>query len=542
MTAEPAGEGVQAAGLTRRTLLRLAGSAGLATAAGCTSASPGRSSGPGHASPDGPPGTSPTGPAPAGSSPAVEAGLAGLSRTLSTPLLRPGSTGYARAVGLYNPRFDRAPRPLAIAACGTPADVVACVRFAGRDGTSLRLRAGGHSYGGWSTGPGLVADVRPMSAVVVDTASRTVRIGAGARLAEVYDALGRRGAAIAAGSCPSVGITGLALGGGVGVLTRAFGLTCDAIRSVQLVTADGVLREVDGRSDPDLLWALRGGGGGSLGAVTALTLQVQPTPTVHTFTLSWSGDHAAQVVSAWQRWMADRSHLLWSTCKVLGTGATGDLRALVAGTWLGAASALDPELAALRRAVGAPTRSRSTRTLDYRRTMQLEAGCLNQDVQQCLSTALGRAERLPFAATSAILRSALPEAGVATAVAGAARALQVPGLVEGGISFDALGGKVDEVAPTATAFAHRGALATIQYTATWSRRAADPAPYDAFVRGQRADLLGWTGPAAYVNYADPSLRDYSSAYWGANRGRLAAIKNAHDPHDLFSFPQAIPSR
>ena len=92
------------------------------------------------------------------------------------------------------------------------------------------LRAGGHSYGGWSRNHGLVADVRPMSSVTVDSAAGLARIGAGAQLVDVYSALGRQGVALAGGSCPTVGITGLALGGGQGVLSRAFGLTCDAIR------------------------------------------------------------------------------------------------------------------------------------------------------------------------------------------------------------------------------------------------------------------------------------------------------------------------
>lgn len=466
-------------------------------------------------------------------------GLAALSSRLSRPLLLPGSAGYLAAVGLYNLRFDGMSHPQAIASCRTAEDVATCVRFAGDGGAPLHLRAGGHSYGGWSSGPGLVVDVRPMSTVTVDSGSRTVRIGAGARLAQVYEALGRKGVAIAAGSCPTVGITGLTLGGGVGVLTRAFGLTCDAVRSVQLVTADGVLREVDATHDPDLFWALRGGGGGSFGAVTALTLQVRPAPTVHTFFLSWDGTHAAEVLSAWQSWAAARDPQLWSTCKLLGAPGRSGLRAVVAGTWLGAAQALDPQLTSLVRAVGVSARSRSTRTLDYARAMQLEAGCEEQDAQQCLDTSLAPTYRRPFAATSAILAGPLPSAGVAAAVAGAQRALALPGLVEGGVSFDVLGGAVDEVAPTATAFGHRGAFATAQYTAVWTRGVKDAAPYDAYVRGQRSGLLPWTGPGAYVNYADPSIRDYGAAYWAANYPRLREVKKRYDPGALFTFAQAV---
>ena len=420
--------------------------------------------------------------------------------------------------------------------------MVECVRFAAATGTALHLRSGGHSYGGWSSGPGLAVDVRPMSSVVLDRASQTVRIGAGARLAEVYEALGRGGAAIAAGSCPTVGLTGLALGGGVGVLSRAFGLTCDAIRSVQLVTADGTLREVDAGHQSDLFWALRGGGGGSFGAVTALTLAVRPAPTVHTFFLSWTEGVAADVLSAWQSWMVGRDAQLWSTCKVLAASTKGAVRAVIAGTWLGDRTDLEHQLAPLLRAVGAPPQGKNARTFSYAQAMQLEAGCLGQTAERCLTAAWEPAKRQPFAATSAILRQLLPEAGVSAAVAGAARALAVPGIVEGGVSFDALGGRVDDLAPSATAFVHRGALATVQYTATWQTAAAptaDPAPYDTYVRSQREAMLSWTGTAAYVNYADASLRDYGRAYWGANYARLGEIKRRYDPHDVFHFAQSV---
>ena len=524
-------------GVTRRAALRLAGTAGLALATGCTATRPRHRLPEPTATGPSPTVAAPTGPV---TSAVARPALDRLSTQLSSPLLRPGSAGYVARVGLYDPRFDAVRRPVAIAACRTPADVVACVRAAADGGPPLHLRAGGHSYGGWSSGPGLVADVRPMASVAVDRAAGTARIGAGTRLAEVYDALGRRGVALAAGSCPSVGLTGLALGGGVGVLTRAFGLTCDAIRSVQLVTADGVLREVGPSRDPDLFWALRGGGGGSLGAVTALTVAVRPAPTVHTFFLAWGGSSAAAVLSSWQAWMTGRDRRLWSTCKLLSAPARGSLRAVVAGTWLGDAAGLDAELSPLLRAVGPAPRSRSASTLGYAAAMQLEAGCPGRDPVSCLQHAHAPASRRPFAGSSVILRNPLPPAGVEAAVAGARRALEVAGIVEGGLSFDALGGAVDDLRPTDTAFVHRGAIAIVQSTATWARAGDDPFPYDTYVRGLRAVLVRWTGPAAYVNYADPSIRDYGRAYWGANLERLSAVKRHYDPAALFTFPQAVP--
>lgn len=482
--------------------------------------------------------------------PSPAASLESLSRELSSPLLRPGSVGYDAAARLYNPRFDRNAGPAAIARCASVADVAACVRFsaggagAAGPGQPLRLRAGGHSYGGWSTGPGLVADVRAMSSVVLDRTARTARIGAGAKLAKVYAALGAAGVAIAAGSCPTVGLTGLTLGGGVGVLTRAYGLTCDALRAAEVVTADGRIREVGPGRDGELFWALQGGGGGSFGAVTALTLAVRPAPTVHTFFLSWDLAQADAVLPAWQPWMSTADDRLWSTCKLLVDPGRQSCKASVSGTWIGAASSLQSRLEPLLSAIGAPPRTRQVGTSDYAAAMLAEAGCSGQDTAQCIAQALSPAGRQPFAATSAFLNSALPAAGITAAVRAVLRGTDVAGLVEGGMFFDALGGAVSAVAPGATAFAYRQALASIQYTATWAAptggaQPADPAPYDRYVQALRSALLPWTGPAAYVNYADPAIADYGAAYWAGNYPRLQAAKKTYDPGGLFTFPQAV---
>ena len=524
----------------------------LATLASCTRR-PAASPPPGTTSAAAVPGTSTAGSSSAASSAAHPTGttvrptLAALSHQLTRPLLLPSSTGYATAARLYNPRFDSLAHPAAIARCTSAADVASCVRFAAESGTALALRSGGHSYGGWSTGKGLVIDVSSMTSIAVDKAAATARIGAGAQLATVYAALGAQGVALAGGSCPTVGITGLTLGGGVGVLARAYGLTCDALRSVQLVTADGRLREVSQAVDPDLFWALRGGGGGSFGAVTALTVAVQPAPTVQTFYLQWGYSHAADVLTAWQRWTAGADPRLWSTCKLLADPGQGQLKATVSGTWIGPRSALTAQLSPLLRAVGAAPAGNWQNSLDYPSAMLLEAGCYGQDASECLRDALSPAQRQPFAATSAILASALPPAGVDAAVAMVSAGMNLAGMVEGGVSFDALGGAVSALAPAATAFVHRQALASVQYTATWPSAAsgsggvAPAAPFDAFVRGERTILNRWTGPSAYVNYADPAITGYGAAYWGTNYPRLQSVKRQYDPDNLFRFAQSVTS-
>ena len=520
---------------SRRTVLGFAGATGLAAA---LSACTGHTSGHGNRSTSA--STASPVPSPSSSSP-TRPTLAALSSSLSTPLILPGNAAYAGAAQLYNPRFDASSHPAAIARCATTADVVACVRFAADGGAALAMRNGGHSYGGWSTGPGLVADMSAIDSVVVDTTSNTARIGAGAQLINVYSALSAKGVGLAAGSCPTVGITGLGLAGGVGVLARAWGLTCDSIKSVQLVTADGVLREVDASHDADLFWALRGGGGGSFGAVTAMTVAVRAAPQVQTFFYSWDISHGAQVLTAWQAWIGGTDRQLWSTCKLLSDPPKGTAVVTVSGTWIGAASALNAQLAPLLAAVGAGPSAVSKTSQDYGDAMLLEAGCSRQSPTQCLADALTPAKRQPFAATSAILTQPLPAAGVTAAVTQAHNAATVAGIFEGGVSFDSLGGAVADVASADSAFVHRQALASVQFTATWASIASspDPAPFDAYVRAGRTALAPWTGDGAYVGYADASITDYGNAYWGANYPRLQSVKKQYDPGNVFTFAQAV---
>ncbi|MGH3154451.1 MAG: FAD-binding oxidoreductase, partial [Streptosporangiaceae bacterium] len=170
------------------------------------------------------------------SGPPTAAYWAALARDLSGPLVRPGEAGYTTARELFDPRFDSL-RPSGVAYCRNPHDVSTCLAFVRRYRVPVAARCGGHSYAGWSSTSGLIVDVTRMAGVSVSGSTATV--GAGTRLIDVYNGLDAHGRAVPGGSCPTVGISGLTLGGGIGVVGRAYGLTCDNVKSMQIVTADG---------------------------------------------------------------------------------------------------------------------------------------------------------------------------------------------------------------------------------------------------------------------------------------------------------------
>ncbi|WP_375501896.1 FAD-binding oxidoreductase [uncultured Jatrophihabitans sp.] len=521
---------------TRRAALKLAGMAGLAAVAtACTGGSDDHQS---SAPPSSSPATSsgsavPT--TPASSAPSRPT-YAQLRSQLSGRLATPGQSGYQPDALLYNPRFAGQVKPKAIAHCSKPSDVVDCVRFAANGGADLRVRNGGHSYGGWSVGSGLVVDVAGLDDVSVDHNAMMATIGAGALLGNVYEKLDTKGVSIGAGSCATVGITGLTLGGGVGLLTRSYGLTCDQLTSAQVVTADGRTATASAKEHPDLFWALRGGGG-SFAAVTSLTFSVRAAPQVKQVYLEWSGKDAAQVLSAWQQWSPGTPRELWSTCKILARPGDG-VRATITVVWTGKGSPAKQVKALLQNTPRPRTNSPSANS--YGAAMLASAGC-DGSAAQCISAALTPAQRLPEAATSSILTKALPDNAVRAIVNTVQNGMDVDGMVEGGVSFDALGGAVSDAGADDTAFPWRSAIADIQYTATWPyKKAHDPSRYDQFVHRERTALLPFVGSSAYVNYADATLTDYATAYWGPNLARLQQVKQTYDPHGVFSFPQAVP--
>lgn len=462
----------------------------------------------------------------------------GLRSRLQGQLSLPDTDTYATARLIQNPRFDAA-QPLAVVSAATANDVVEAVRFAEAEQLPLALRSGGHSYAGYSsgadtgTGPALVLDVRALSNVEV-AADGSATVGAGASLIQVYEALGQQGRALAAGSCPTVGITGLTLGGGVGVLTRAYGLTSDALRSVEVVGADGAVVQASAEENPDILWACRGGGG-QVGVVTSLTFDTVPAPTITTVFLEWSFADAVPVILAWQEWAPGADSRLWSTLKLLSGAKHAAPTIQLSATWVGPASELDANMASLHELSGVlPVTNAVQPDRSYLDVMFSYSGCTGVPVAQCTTGTEGMLERESFSATSHVPYDLLDDAGAAQLVERCVLG-QHQGARETSVSLDALGGAVRDLAADATGFGHRDAYATVQYTATFED-GADPAPYDAFVRDSRAAMEPFWGTGAYVNYIDSSVVDPGPAYFGDNAAKLATVRAAADPAGRFALP------
>ena len=535
----------------RRAFLRFAAAAGGAGLLASCSGSGGSSAASGTASPAGSPagsavrtvGASSSPPASA-SPPPSSADWTALGHDLSGTLVRPGEAAYTVAKRQFDPRFDSL-HPAGIAYCRDPHDVSTCLAFVRKYGVPVAARSGGHSYAGWSSSSGLIVDVTPMAGVNVSGTVATV--GAGTHLVDFYNGLSAHGRVVPGGSCPTVGIAGLTLGGGVGVVSRAYGLTSDNVTSLQIVTADGLLRTCSASSNPDLFWACRGGGGGNFGVVTSFTFATHPASQIILFFLSWPWSQAARVISAWQSWAPNAPDELWSNLHLAATPGGSTPTIQVGGTYLGSTSAASALLEKLYAAAGSdPSAPFLEVSPSWLHAMLVEAGCASLTVNEChlpTQNPAGQLSRASEYAKSDFFTKPLSSQGIGTLLAGVESLQRVSGASggDGGIAFDALGGAVNRIAPGATAFVHRDALFQAQYTTTWpvGSASAGVARQHTWQQSFWQSMRPYVSGQAYQNYIDPALANWRQAYYGANFSRLTQVKGTYDPDRVFTFPQAI---
>ncbi len=422
----------------------------------------------------------------------------------------------------YSKRKQLTPQVRVVAS--SPQAVGNAVRWATGNGVGFAIRSGGHSYEGLSQSADLVIDVRGMAAIQLSTDKKTVSIGSGASLGAVYKALEPSDRAIPAGSCFPVGVAGHSLGGGFGLLGRPFGLACDSVLSMEVVDASGQTLNVSDQENPDLFWALRGGGNGSFGVVTKFNFRTSVVNLVAKFAITWKkpAPQAAKIVLAWQEWLDNLPPAV--TCTLHLTKEPGGLiQVHIAGLSVSSETKLTAELKRLQKLSGSADMM-STSTLTFARAATIFNGG-------------GPAyESVLMKAKSDYLTSAMSEQGVLTLLQGLQKA---PGEIA--VLLDSYGGAINKIAPDATAFVHRGTTKyLIQYFMQWESPAAT-ATNIAMMQALYAEMRPYVSGQSYVNYCDLDLGEgFAKAYWGDNLTRLTEIKAAFDPMNIFRHAQSVP--
>lgn len=430
-------------------------------------------------------------------------------------LIRPDNPDYETSRKVWNALIDR--HPGLIAMCSCQDDVIKAVRFARVHDLDVAIRSGGHNVAGRGVcDNGMVIDLCQMNAVSVDPRSRIVDVGAGARLDDVDSATSPFDLAIPTGIAPPTGIAGLTLGGGVGWLTRKYGLTCDNLVSCDVVTAEGTAVVASKTENPDLFWALRGGGG-NFGIVTRFRFQGRPVGTIFGGLILYPRSQARDVLRFYRDFIETAPDELTAYA---GLMCAPDGSPIVA---VGACYCGDLETG---KAVLSPLQGFGTPMMDLIHPMPFV------DMQKLTY-------QPPAVPTNNYWRSAfldeLTDAAIDVLI-DHANSAQSP-LTGAFIQY--FGGAVGRAPDEGTAFAHRGARYNICMEAQW----LDPHENDqhiAWARNLSHALEPFSQSGHMLNFLNDESGDVGKKSFGDNYERLRALKTKYDPTNFFHHNQNIP--
>jgi len=415
---------------------------------------------------------------------------------------------------------------MAIVQCLTANGASLAIKWARRHQIEACTHAGGHSYEGFSSCPGLMIDVRKINEITIDAANQTARLGAGCLLGDIAVALFEHKLALPAGSCRPVGVAGLALGGGHGLISRKFGLTCDNLISAHLVTAAGDELDTNQIENPELFWALRGGGGGNFGIITEFTFKVHPVDRVILFSIAWPDDSfRTAVIKTWQNLVQSAPDELSFLLHV--NGGEGNISHLGCnGLYLPRDASETPSVDQVKTvlnpllSLGNP--SFRPNEVSYLDAVRILAGD-------------GDPNRVYFKGKSDYSLEAWSDEAIQTFIGALRDASSQIATI-----FEAYGGSINRIGETETAFPHRGNTRfCLQYYLQWSSSSStnrNVAAVRALYGAMRPYLPGYS----YVNYIDADLQDYARAYYKDNLSRLQMVKQQYDPDNFFHFAQSIP--
>jgi hypothetical protein len=457
---------------------------------------------------------------------ASEEAYSSLHRQFKGDLLRPGESGYEDARTIWNGMVARTPG--LIARCGDVSDVQNAVRAASETGILTAIRCGGHSLAGFSTcDGGLVIDLSRMRHVTVDPMARRARIAGGCLLGSIDTATQRSGLVFPSGVVSHTGASGLILGGGTGWLTRRFGLSCDNVEGFTLVTADSSVVRANSKENPDLFWALRGGGG-NFGVVTEFEVKLHPLTSVVLAEGLSPEDGIRSLLECWRDFMAEAPlDLKWNIDLRLAPYAKKvpiDLRGRpVAGSsliWTG-----DPE-------AGRPYLERALSMCSPDSVSSRIVSFLNLQTMADSDFPHGRRYY-----TKSGYFTYLDDNTINRLV----EAVTTIPSSETQIELAYLGGAAARIAANETAFGDRSSPFIMNLLANWSEVSAD-AGNISWIRGLFNKLRPAMKPGVYINFMSADEQDRVPEAYQNRWDRIVAVKTHYDPNNFFQLNQNVPPR
>ena len=441
-------------------------------------------------------------------------------------LLRPGQPGYEDARAIWNGMAARTPG--IIARCADVSDVQNAVRAASGTGILAAVRCGGHSLAGFSTcDGGLVIDLSRMRQVTVDPGARRARIAGGCLLGSIDSATQEVGLVFPSGVVSHTGASGLILGGGTGWLTRRFGLSCDNVEGFTLVTADSSVVRANSRENPDLFWALRGGGG-NFGVVTEFEVQLHPLTSVVLAEGLSPESGIRELLECWRDFMAEAPiDLKWNIDLRLAPQTKkvpGELRGRPVASssliWTG-----DPE-------TGRPYLERALTVCNPDSVSSKIVSFMNLQTMADSDFPHGRRYY-----TKSGYFAYLDDSSIDLLVEAVAT---IPSS-ETQIELAYLGGAAARIGADETAFGDRSSPFIMNLLANWSEPSAD-AGNVAWIRGVFNKLRPAMKSGVYVNFMSGDEQDRVPEAYHERWDRIVAVKSHYDPNNFFRLNQNVPPR
>ena len=438
-------------------------------------------------------------------------------------LIELGDEQWDSARAAFNLAIDQ--RPAMVARPGNPEEVAAVVRHARENGLRVAVQAEGHGAGplaGVGEGTLLLKTAR-MTGAEIDAENRRARVGAAAKWQDVSALASPLGLAGLSGSSAEVGVVGYMLGGGHSWLARKHGLACNSVVGAEVVTADGQLLRADRESEPDLFWALRGGGG-SFGVVTALEFELYPVPELYAGMLAWPWERTADVLHAWREWVPGLPNEMSTWARVLQVPPLPDIPEPVRGRQLVVVEAAYLGAGESAGELLRPLRDLAPELDTFAAVPPAALGHLHMDPE----------DPVPFA-TSGQLLDELPAAAIDTIVEAVGPDSGSPLL---SLELRLLGGALTDAPPDA------GALASLDqaFLTLGVGMVMDPGMASAI--NAHLDLVSnalepWDSGVKFANFIDAPI-DTRMLYPPETFDRLQEVKTRYDRHDLFRANHPIP--
>ena len=446
-------------------------------------------------------------------SPQINPSLQSFGSGLGGTVIRRGDATYDQARRVWNGMVDRS--PAAIFRCSSTADVVAAVNFAREEGLVLAVRGGGHNAAGLAVvDDGLVIDLSAMRSVKVDAEKRIATVQGGALWRDLDAATHAHGLATTGGVISSTGVGGLTLGGGLGWLMRQHGLACDNVVAVEIVTADGQVRRASATENPDLFWAIRGGGG-NFGVVTTFEFRLHPMRTLYAGMLVFPGPRAPEILRRYRDLAMNAPDELTLFAGLM-TSPDGHPINAIFGAYNGPVSKGEAAMKPLRDL--GPVADQVS---------EMPYPALNSMLDEGFPSGLQVYWRSDFL-------KGLPDDAI-DALCDRFRAITSP---LSALLIEQFGGAVKRVPAEETAFAQRDAMFNLAVISRWT----DPSTAATHIDWSRQSseaMRPYASGGVYVNYLGAEGADRVRAAYGPKYEKLVAVKQKYDPKNLFSVNQNI---